>query len=199
MIIENTPLIKTDRLTLRKFNEDDIDALFSILSDEEVNTFLPWYPLKTYEDAKQHLIERYSNFYALDSVYRYAVCKNTDNIPIGYVCVDNSPANDFGYGLKKEYWNKGIITEASLAIIERLKRAGYLYITATHDRNNIQSGVVMKKIGMSYCYSYIEQWQPKNISVTFRMYQLNFDGKNARIYTDYWNKYSDHFIEDEII
>lgn len=52
------------------------------------------------------------------------------------------------------------------------------YITATHDVNNTRSGEVMRKLGMKCQYSYEEQWQPKDFLVTFRMYQLNLDGKN---------------------
>ncbi len=33
----------------------------------------------------------------------------------------------------------------------------------------------MQNIGMRYCYSYQEQWQPKDILVTFRLYQLDLD------------------------
>ena len=54
----------------------------------------------------------------------------------------------------------------------------------------------MKKIGMTYRYSYEEQWQPKNIWVTFRMYQLTLAGQEARVYQEYWDKYPNHFIEE---
>ncbi len=40
----------------------------------------------------------------------------------------------------------------------------------------------MKKLGMKYQYSYKEQWQPKDILVTFRMYQLNLDEHKDRVY-----------------
>ncbi len=70
------------------------------------------------------------------------------------------------------------------------------FITATHDIHNSGSGKVMQKIGMKYQYSYQELWQPKKIVVTFRMYQLNFDNKQDRIYMEYWNKYPEHFIEE---
>ena len=50
---------------------------------------------------------------------------------------------------------------------------------------------------MQYKYSYKELWQPKNYEVTFRMYQLNFDGI-ARTYMEYWDKYP-HFIEDNLL
>ena len=34
------------RLILRRFGEDDIIALHALLSDAEVNRFLPWFPLE---------------------------------------------------------------------------------------------------------------------------------------------------------
>ena len=60
-----------------------------------------------------------------------------------------------------------------MLVIDQLKKDEIPYITATHDINNPRSGEVMKKLGMKYQYSYKEQWQPKDILVTFRMYQLN--------------------------
>lgn len=78
------------------------------------------------------------------------------------------------------------------------KRDGLSYVTATHDANNPRSGHVMKRLGMVYQYSYVEQWQPKDIPVTFRMYQLNFDGQSGRVYKAYWNRYPSRFIEKDI-
>ncbi|MFK4899217.1 GNAT family N-acetyltransferase [Lactococcus petauri] len=75
--------------------------------------------------------------------------------------------HDFGYGLRKEFWNKGIVTEASKALINKVKEDGIPCITATHDINNPRSGAIMQKVGMQYCYSYKENWQPKNIDVIF--------------------------------
>ena len=34
--------------------------------------------------------------------------------------------------------------------------------------------------------------------VTFRMYQLNLDGGDGRVYRGYWEKYPNHFIEKEL-
>ena len=45
----NTPELFTDRLHLRKFTADDTEAVFRIYSDREVNTFLPWFPVKDME------------------------------------------------------------------------------------------------------------------------------------------------------
>lgn len=198
MQIQNTPALETDRLILRKFTENDMDALFSIYKDEEVNTYLPWFPLKSLEETRTFFKENYARSYQQAKGYRYAVCLKTDNVPIGYVHVCMDDSYDFGYGLRKEFWHKGIVSEAAKAVLEQLKRDGFRYVTATHDIKNSRSGKVMRRLGMNYQYSYEEYWQPKDILTTFRMYQLNFDGQNERVYKKYWDKYSVHFIEKDL-
>lgn len=192
----NTPTLETERLILRKFTPDDLKALFDIYSDEEVNTFLPWFPLKTLEEARTFYEERYGKKYEQEKAYNYAICLKTDNIPIGYIEVSMEDSYDLGYGLRKEFWQKGIVTEAGKAVVEQLKKDGIPYITATHDVKNPRSGEVMKKLGMKYQYSYEEQWQPKDLLVTFRMYQLNLDGDESRVFKKYWDMYEVHFVEN---
>lgn len=191
----NTPTLKTKRLVLRKFTEQDMEALFLILRDREVNKFLPWYPLKDLEETKKFYRERYASNYAQLQGYAYAICLKENDFPVGYINVDMEEAHDLGYGLRKEFWHKGIVSEAAKAVLEQTKKDGLPYITATHDKNNPRSGNVLKKIGMKYCYSYEEQWQPKNFPVIFRMYQINFDDNTVFIYKKYWNTYNNHFIE----
>lgn len=194
----NTPALETERLILRKFTENDLVALYRIYSDEEVNQFLPWFPLKNMEEAQKFYEERYAANYAQPQAYAYAVCLKEDNQPIGYIKVDMEDHHDFGYGLRKEFWHRGIVTEAGKAVAAQVKKDGLPYITATHDAKNPRSGSVMKKIGMKYQYSYEEQWQPKDILVTFRMYQLNLDGNEERVYKKYWDTSAVHFIETDI-
>lgn len=194
----NTPTLETDRLILRKFSEADVNTLYLILKDEEVNTFLPWFPAKSIEDARAFYEEHYASNYAKPQAYAYAICLKSDNVPIGYIKVDMEESHDFGYALRKEFWHQGIVTEAGKALIELVKQDGLPYITATHDVNNPRSGGVMRQVGMKYCYSYEEQWQPKDFPVIFRMYQLNFDGNDSRVFTKYWDQYEKHFIEQEV-
>ena len=194
----NTPALETERLILRKFAEQDMEALFQILQDEEINKFLPWYPVKNMDETRRFYEERYASKYALPQAYAYAICLKADNCPIGYIKVDMEEHHDFGYGLRKEFWHKGIVTEAGRAVIEQVKKDGLPYITATHDRNNPRSGGVMRNVGMKYQYSYEEQWQPKNFPVTFRLYQLNLDGNENRVYKKYWDTSAVHFIEPNL-
>ncbi|MFK4934878.1 GNAT family N-acetyltransferase [Lactococcus garvieae] len=192
---QNTMELNNDRLILRRFNAHDIEAIFAIFSDKDVNKYLPWWPLINLEEAQEFYREKYKNFYQNKRGHRYAICLKENNIPIGYIHVSQNDNNDFGYGLRKEFWNKGIITEAANLVIKHLKTLKLPFITATHDRNNPASGEVMKKLGMTYCYSYEEQWQPKDLLVTFRMYQLNLDDKPQRVYMEYWDNSDKHFIE----
>ncbi|MCR1871102.1 GNAT family N-acetyltransferase [Longicatena caecimuris] len=192
----NTPILETERLILRKFTEADMEALFLILKDEEVNRFLPWYPVKNMAETKTFYKERYAEKYKQPQAYAYAICLKNENFPIGYMNVEMEEHHDFGYGLRKEFWHQGIVTEAGKAVIEQVKKDGLPYITATHDKNNPRSGNVMKKLGMQYCYSYEEQWQPKDIFVIFRMYQLNFYGTADFVYKKYWDHSEHHVIEE---
>ena len=188
--------VETKRLILRKFTENDIKAVFDIYSDEEVNKFLPWFPFKSVDEANEFYNEKYAMDYEENTGYRYAICLKDDNIPIGYVNVSTDDRHDLGYGLRRVFWHRGIVSEACKAVIAQVKKNGILYITAIHDVNNPRSGNVMKAVGMSYKYSYEELWQPKNFLVVFRMYQLNFDGNEERIYKGYWDRYENHFVEN---
>lgn len=194
-IIENTPMILTDRLILRRFREEDLADFFEIMRDEQANTFLPWFCPKDEQEAKTKLRENYLSYYEKPSAYRYAICRQTDNRPIGYVVLGEADSYDFGYGLRTPFWHHGFMREAAQVVVDRIAAAGYPYITATHDRNNPRSGAVIRAVGMHYCYSYEEQWQPKNIPVIFRMYQLNFDPNDAYVYQKYWEQSAVRFIE----
>ncbi|MFJ6207062.1 GNAT family N-acetyltransferase [Lysinibacillus sp. NPDC092081] len=118
----NTPTLETERLVLRKFTENDIEALFAIYKDEEVNTYLPWFPLKSLEEAENFFKDKYIEAYKQSKGYKYAICLKEDNIPIGYVNVSIEENHDLGYGLRKEFWHKGIVTEASRAVVEQVKK-----------------------------------------------------------------------------
>lgn len=86
--------------------------------------------------------------------------------------ISGNDSHDLGYGLKIEFWHKGIVTEACNGIVERLRKTNFPHIK--------------------------EQIQPKNIPVTFRMYQLNFDDRKEQTYMEYWDKYENHFIETDV-
>ena len=97
--MENTQ-IETPRLILRRFEEQDLDAVYLLFSDAEVNTFLPWFPVKDRDEAREFLQAR------LRGKYCYAICRRQDGLPIGYLHTDEADSHDFGYALRKEYWHR---------------------------------------------------------------------------------------------
>lgn len=70
----HTPKIVTERLILRRFMVNDLDALFFIYADKEVNTYLPWFPVEDLEEAKVLLEEKYLKAYCKPQGYNYAIC-----------------------------------------------------------------------------------------------------------------------------
>lgn len=195
MKIENTPVINTARLRLRKVIETDLEALFEVFSDESVNYFLPWFKSETKEQCYQFIKEKFIDYYNQSCAYRYVICLKETDVAIGYIVYSTTDSYDLGYGLAKSYWHQGYAQEATRALVQKIKLAGYPFVSATHDIENHSSGAVLKQTGFHYCYSYIEQWQPKNRQVTFRLYQLNLN-KNANTFMGYWHKYNQHFIEE---
>ncbi|MEG1782541.1 MAG: GNAT family N-acetyltransferase [Oscillospiraceae bacterium] len=194
----NTPTLQTERLILRRFTQADLNSLFLIFGDKEVNTFMDMLPLKDLEEAKEYLQTQYLDNYKNAVGYHYAICLKSDNEVIGYVEVSDDECHNIDYGLVKKWWHKEIAPEAVAAVIKQLKKDGLPYVTAIHDVKNQRSGQVMKKVGMKYQYTYGEQWQPKNIPVTFRLYQLNLDSEKNRVFMEYWNKATERYVEKSL-
>ena len=104
----NTPKLETNRLILRKFNENDLKAFYNIFSDKEVNLYLPWFPVKNLKEAKDFYQERYASIYQKEQEYAYAICLKENNLPIGYVNINLDESHDLGYGLKKNLGIKAL-------------------------------------------------------------------------------------------
>ena len=186
-------VIETQRLILRGFSEKDAEKLFPFFADERTNRFLPFFPARTPGDARE-IVRRFLKEDAEGIALHRAVCFAGE--PVGYIHAGLGESRDLGYGLRSDFWNRGYATEAAAAVLQKSREAGFKYVTATHDRNNPQSGRVMQKAGMTYRYSYTEQWQPKDRSVVFRMYQINFD-EGTFVYGRYREMYP-HFIESDL-
>lgn len=186
-------MLETKRLFLRPLRLEDAGALMELLMPEPVHRFLPLYPPKNLEEARA-LIRR---DYLEDAPgrYRLGLFRKSDGAFLGYVHGAIGEHYDLGYALGADFWGHGYMTEAAETLLKLLRAEGVPYVTATHDQNNPKSGEVMRRLGMHYCYSYREQWQPKDISVVFRMYQLNLCDPGAKTDWGYWNQYPEHWVE----
>jgi len=75
--------------------------------------------------SKAVLERQFAVKYAQKCAYNYAICIKEDNYPIRYVNVTTNHSHDLGYGLRKEFWHKGIAAEAGRAVVGQYsKRLG---------------------------------------------------------------------------
>lgn len=78
--------------------------------------------MKSLEEALAFYKERYAPVYAKAQGYAYAICRKEDNVPIGYVNGETEGARDFGYGLRKEFWGRGIGHRSRPAVLAQMER-----------------------------------------------------------------------------
>jgi ribosomal-protein-alanine N-acetyltransferase len=154
MIHKGTVTLETARLTLRRFTPDDAESMFrSVYGIPEVMRFLPW---ETHRSADETVafLRGYIDAYHKRDFYAWAIAVQAENMPIGYLDTDvneNLSEIKMGYGIGKDRWRKGYMSEAVAAVIrfffEQVKANR---VAATHDPRNPSSGAVMRKCGMSY-------------------------------------------------
>ncbi len=139
--------LKTERLELHAFTEQDLEAALSIFYNEEVKKtyMLPDFPSR--ENAVA-LFERLTRLSENPSRFVYGIY--LDNNLIGFLNdVEIADATiEVGYVIHPSYQNKGYMTEALKACIEELFRIGYETVKAGYFEENPASGRVMEKSGM---------------------------------------------------
>ena len=147
--------IETLRLSLRRFNEYDAEDMYlNWASDPEVVKFLPWGPHQEIS-VTQRRIREWMARYEHINYYNWAICSKNTNTVIGSISVeiedDSKQSCEIGYCLGRNYWSRGIMSEALRVVMHYLfYEVGYTRIMARHDVLNIASGRVMQKCGMKF-------------------------------------------------
>jgi predicted RNA-binding protein associated with RNAse of E/G family/RimJ/RimL family protein N-acetyltransferase len=149
---EGTQAIETKRLLLRRFTIDDSEAVFEKWTGSAENSrFVMRYPHKTVAETKQMLSD-YINDYNKTSFYMWGIVFEDELI--GYIC--GNEINEeirsicIGYCITKSCWNKGIATEAAIAVIRYFFSLGFNRVFSYHNPLNPASGKVMLKSGMKF-------------------------------------------------
>jgi len=119
-----------------------------------VTRFLSWYPHSSVEDTRE-VLNTWIKGYDRLNTYNWSIVPKEFGKVIGNICVidfnDINERCEIGYCIGKEFWNKGITTEAFKTVINFLfNEVGVVRIQAKHDTDNVGSGEVMKKVGMTY-------------------------------------------------
>ncbi len=151
-----TKPIETERLLLRRFTPDDARAMYeNWASDPDVTKFLTW-PAHAGINVSKAVLEEWVPLYAEKNYYQWAiVLKAHGTDPIGSISavrMDEAVEKvHIGYCLGKEWWRRGIMSEALKAVMDFFfDEVGANRIDSRHDPRNPHSGMVMKKCGMKY-------------------------------------------------
>jgi ribosomal-protein-alanine N-acetyltransferase len=146
--------IETERLLLRDFVEADWRALHEYGSNPEVVRYLPWGP-NTEEDSRD-FIRRSIEIQNESPRRRFEigiVLKEEDRLIGGCGIRENNPTlreGNLGYVLNRDYWGRGIATEAARALVRFGFETLELHrIFATCYPENKASERVLQKCGMS--------------------------------------------------
>ncbi len=143
---------ETNRLIVRKPKIDDAEQIFvNYTQDEIVTKYLIWEPhenLKSTEEWIKHCI----NEWDINKQLPFIIWLKESKQAIGMIHFNiNNFKADFGYVLGRNYWNKGIMTEAASPIVKSLLSRDTIFrIEAVHDLDNPASGRVMEKLGMQF-------------------------------------------------
>lgn len=151
---KGTQIIETDRLILRSFVLEDAEAMLrNWASDEEVTHFLSW-TAHQHIDETRAVVARWVNDDPTSYNWAITLKENGPDV-IGSLCITKIQENirmaHFGFALGRPWWNRGIMTEALSAVIDFLfNEVGFNRIESRHDVDNLGSGAVMRKCGMTY-------------------------------------------------
>jgi [ribosomal protein S5]-alanine N-acetyltransferase len=158
MIIDTSfthfPSINTDRLLLRKIQPGDAEALFTILSDEEVMQFYGHEPHRSLDDTRE-LIKQMHTDYANQKALRWGITLKGEDRLIGS-CSFHHFDSDFhraetGYELNRTFWGKGIMIEAMSAILNYgFTELRLNLVEAIIDIANERSKSLLLKLGFMY-------------------------------------------------
>ncbi|MCK8058393.1 MULTISPECIES: GNAT family N-acetyltransferase [unclassified Fusibacter] len=111
-----TPILKTERLTLRMFQESDLPFLLSHFSDVAVCEYLMDNErIKTMDEAKEILTWSYGDK-KCPTNNRWMIIEDQTNLPIGTIGFHRwdkqNKIAEIGYDLSPTKWSKGYMSEA---------------------------------------------------------------------------------------
>ena len=164
-------MLETERLILRKLNENDADAIFNNWAcDPEVTKYVTWPPHKSVETTKK-LLNMWLDEYNDEKTYRFGIVLKEENKLIGMIDVvryiEDCP--EIGCVLSRDYWSKGIMTEACNKMIDYLFEQGFPIVHIKAYKENIGSNKVIQKCGLTYTH---EETLPEDPKILVNCYRI---------------------------
>ncbi|WP_270322003.1 GNAT family N-acetyltransferase [Weissella confusa] len=149
--LANLESFESSRLFFRHATEQDAADMFELFHNPEVLKWIHAPMPASVEDTLENTIRGY---HMSNPLGKYVMVQKSSGKVIGSFDirpVEKQNLAEIGYALNKDYWGKGIMTEALIAGIKiGFETLGLNRIQTDHAPENIGSGRVMEKAGMQY-------------------------------------------------
>lgn len=151
--------LETERLTLRRFTDADVDHLFALHNDPDVMRFLTGSTPDSREEVEREYRDRFAG-----PGYWAAVERATGAF-LGWFAfhptADRDPGEvELGYRLRTAAWGKGYATEGSRALIRTgFTEPGVRRVWAQTMAVNLASRRVMEKAGLVLARVFHPEWE----------------------------------------
>lgn len=147
-------ILKTERLILRPWTENDIDDLYEYASVEGVGIWAGWLPHKNREESESiaRMFIEHKKVFAIE--YQGKVIGSLGIESYGeddFPQLEKLQAREIGFVLSKAYWGKGLMTEAVKEVIRYCFEDEKLdALTCCYYVGNERSARVQTKCGFKF-------------------------------------------------
>ena len=153
-VFSQLPSLETERLILRPLRMSDARDMYAYARDPEVSRHVLWSAHTSIFETRAFLRSAIRQ-YRRGEPGSFAIEHKADGRMIGtvgYMWVSGEYRSaEVGYSLSREYWNRGIMTEALRAVVAfGFDKMNLNRIEAQHETDNPASGRVMAHVGMRY-------------------------------------------------
>ena len=153
--MRTVPEVRTARLLLRGWRDDDREPFAAMNADPEVRRHFPGGPM-THEDS-DGLVNRFNERWREDGHAPWAVERLDDGVFLGFIGLLKAhfdahftPAVEVGWRLARPAWGHGYATEGGAASIEwGFDALGLAEIVSFTTPDNTRSRAVMERLGMT--------------------------------------------------
>lgn len=171
--------LTTERLRIRPVEKIDLESIYHIHSDHQVNQYLPYQTWRTWDDARiwyaRVLMRRRQEL-----AQQFVIVRNEDSTLIGscivFIHEFDSDNLELGYVLGRAHWGQGYMHEALNDFVPTI--AGALQLEKMYaiiDTRNRASRKLIRKLGFTETHHESDQQDDKKVELAHYRRDFNSD------------------------
>jgi RimJ/RimL family protein N-acetyltransferase len=174
--------VETERLLLRRWQRGDLDALARVFAKPEVW----WWPHQRGLSAEEtnEFLDRKLHEWEDRGWSQWAAVERRRGILFGFIGLcppaflpEVMPTVEVGWRLDPEFWGQGYATEGGRAAIETgFDALGLDEIVSIYEPDNVASGKVMRRLGMTHD----RDTTHPTLGVALSVYKISIEDWNSR-------------------